>query len=323
MSPRADGEDFTPLSPGEAFTVLGDETRLQILQTLGEADGPLLFSELFDRLDYRDSSNFSYHLEKLVGQFVRKTDDRYALRQAGRRIVEAVLSGAVTDDAVVEPTQVDKQCPFCSAPIEVGFQQERVEMYCTECPGLVEHAGSEGRYFTEYGSLGHMLLPPASVKGRSPTEILEAAWTWKHVDLLADSTDVCSRCSATLRHSVSVCEAHGTSGEICDQCGRRYAVKFDAHCPNCHYDVQGIAPTRLMATTRLLSFITEKGINPIAPDRFDRALGVLANYEEEVLSTDPFEAAFTFTADGEALTLTVGDDLSVIDVTRESISESA
>ena len=35
------------LSPDAAFAVLGDETLLQILRTLGEADEPLAFSELF------------------------------------------------------------------------------------------------------------------------------------------------------------------------------------------------------------------------------------------------------------------------------------
>jgi len=32
---------------------------------------------------------------------------------------------------------------------------------------------------------------------------------------------------------------------------------------------------------------------------------------------DPFEARFTFAAGGESLTLTVGDDLSVVDATRD------
>lgn len=322
MPPSGEADESTPLSPEEAFTVLGDETRLQILQALSKSDRSLSFSELFDRIDYHDSSNFGYHLKKLVGHFVRKDDERYVLRRAGRRVVEAVLSGAVTDDPVVEPTQIDKQCPYCSAPIEVGFQQERVEMYCTECPGLVEHAGSDGRYFTEYGSLGHMSLPPAGVQGRSPKEVLEAAWTWKHLDVLADSAGVCSRCSAPINHSVTVCEDHDTNEESCAQCGRRYAVRFDVHCQNCHYDAQGISPTCLLASTELLSFLTENGINPFTPDTLDRALGSLANYEEEVLSTDPFKAKFTFTVDGEALLVIVDDGLSVVDVTRQSISET-
>lgn len=101
MPSDAGSGEPTTLSPDEAFAVLGDDTRLQILQMLGAADEPLAFSELFDRIEYHDSSNFGYHLDKLVDHFVRKTDEGYALRQAGRRVVEAILSGAVTDDPVL------------------------------------------------------------------------------------------------------------------------------------------------------------------------------------------------------------------------------
>jgi len=40
------------------------------------------------------------------------------------------------------------------------------------------------------------------------------------------------------------------------------------------------------------------------------------DYEETVVSREPFEARFTFTVDGDAITLTVGDDLSVVDVSE-------
>ena len=73
----------TMLSPEEAFSVLGNRARLEILQTLGEADDTLAYSELFARMEYDDSGNFSYHLDKLVGHFVAKTDAGYVLRRPG------------------------------------------------------------------------------------------------------------------------------------------------------------------------------------------------------------------------------------------------
>jgi hypothetical protein len=42
----------------------------------------------------------------------------------------------------------------------------------------------------------------------------------------------------------------------------------------------------------------------------------LMDYDEEVTSVDPFDAAFTFEIDGETLTLAVDDELNVVDVTR-------
>jgi hypothetical protein len=320
MTNDSETGEATPLSPDEAFSVLGDQARLGILRALAAADGPLAYAELSDAVEYDDSSNFSYQLDKLVGHFVRKTDDGYRLYDAGRRVVEAVVSGAVTDTPVVEPTETEKQCPFCGAPVAVGFQHGRVEQSCTECPGLLRFAGSDGRRFTEYGSLGFFLLPPAGVQGRSPQEMLEAAWTWRHADFLTDSAGVCSRCSARLGTSVDVCENHDADAGVCDECERRYALMFDLYCPNCDYDPNSIAPGILLANTELLAFLTTRGINPFAPESLNRASRALAQYDEEVVSTDPLEARLTFTADGDSITLTLDEDLSVVEVTEGEAS---
>ncbi|NIS32576.1 MAG: hypothetical protein GWN07_19275, partial [Actinobacteria bacterium] len=66
---------------------------------------------------------------------LEKTDDGYLLRQAGRRIVEAVLSGTLTEAGTFVDAATDVPCPFCGAPIEIRYREELVAMYCTECPG--------------------------------------------------------------------------------------------------------------------------------------------------------------------------------------------
>ncbi|MDY6764143.1 MAG: helix-turn-helix domain-containing protein, partial [Halobacteria archaeon] len=106
----------TMLSPDEAFNVLGNTTRVRILKTLGEADGSLSFAELRDKVGHDDPGNFNYHLSKLEGHFVRKTDEGYELQSAGERVIEAVLSGAMTETPVLEPTQTDIICHHCGAP---------------------------------------------------------------------------------------------------------------------------------------------------------------------------------------------------------------
>lgn len=50
MTSEADEENTMILSPDDAFTVVGNDTRMEILQTLGEADQPLSFSELRERI---------------------------------------------------------------------------------------------------------------------------------------------------------------------------------------------------------------------------------------------------------------------------------
>ncbi len=312
-----DKPEASSLSPDEAFALVADETRLEILRTLSETDEPLAFSELFERSEYDDSSNFSYHLDKLEGHFISRTDEGYALRQAGRRVVEAVIAGTVTADPLVERAPTDRPCPFCSAPIEVSYEQERVKMYCPECPGVGRQDEEGGQFATEVGTLGHISLPPAGVQGRTPTEMLNAAQVWSNLDLLGDSAGVCSRCSGTVERSVTVCEDHDVSADICDHCERRHRVLFEVECMTCPNSKSGIAIVCLLAETELLSFLTDHGGNPLMPETYDVGPGALANYKEDVLSIDPFEAKFTFTIDNDALTLTIDENVSVVDVERD------
>ena len=130
-----DDPDTRWLSPDEAFGVLGNEIRVDILQMLGEADGPVSFTDLRDRLGIRQGGQFNYHLDKLVGHFVAKTDEGYALRDPGRRVVEAILSGAVTGDPALEPTAIDFACHHCGSPVEVSYRHGTMRLSCTECSG--------------------------------------------------------------------------------------------------------------------------------------------------------------------------------------------
>jgi len=304
------------LSPDEAFALVADETRLEILRTLADAGDTLAFSTLFERCEYDTRSNFSYHLDKLEGHFISRTDEGYALRQTGRRVVEAVVSGTVTEDPVVQRARSDRPCPICSAPIEVSYHQERVEMYCSECPGIVRQADAGEQFDREFGTLGHISLPPAGVQGRTPPEMHHAAQVWSNLELLGMSAGICTRCAGTIEHSLSVCTDHEAADGVCDHCDRRYAALFEVECGTCHYETSGIAIVGLLATTELLSFVTDHGGNPLKPDTFDVAPGALANYEEDVRSVDPLRVAVTFTIRGESLTVTIDEDVSVVDVTR-------
>lgn len=312
-----DEGESSGLSPDEAFGLVADETRLEILRTLSESNGPLSFSTLFDRSEYGTSSNFSYHLDKLEGHFISRTDEGYVIRQTGRRIVEAVISGTVTDDPVVERTPIDEPCPLCSAPMEVGYQQERVEMYCSECSGLFDEEDSGGQVPAEFGSLGHIHLPPAGIQGRTPAEIQHAAEAWSNLELLGFSAGICSRCAGVIDHAVSVCEDHDSSRGVCEQCGRRYAALFEVECRACQYASSGIPIICLLAETELLSFVTDHGANPLLPETHDIAQGALADYDEEVRSVEPVEVALSFTIRDETLTLVVDESGSVVDATRE------
>jgi len=311
------GGSTTP-SPEEAFTVLGNRARLEILQTLGEADERVAYSELFERMEYDDPGNFSYHLDKLVGHFVAKTDTGYVLRRPGERVIEAVLSGAVTTDPIRELTQTDKPCPFCSAPIEVGYEHERVTMHCPECSGLLGREESEDDRFSEQGNLGIRPLPPAGVRGRTPEKIHRVSEIWASTTMQAISRGVCPRCSGTVERAVQVCEFHDASDGLCDRCGLRLAATASAVCTDCIFEMEAPVAGHLSVHPETMAFMIDHGIDPVAPEGFLPFAAV----DEEVRSRQPFEAQYTFTADGERLTLTVDGDLVVGDVTRGPVPEA-
>jgi hypothetical protein len=318
----ADDEPTTEtLSPDDAFGVLGNETRMQILRVLGEADDSLAFSALHDAVDVRDSGQFNYHLDKLKGHFVRKTGDEYVLRQAGNRVVEAVLSGAMTESPVVEPTATDHSCPYCGAALEVAFREERVQLFCTECAGTYDRTDADPEAFTpsEYGHVGDVILPPAGVRGRTPQEMLRAAVTLGNLEFTAATSGICPRCSAPFEQSLTVCETHDADDGLCEDCGRRHATLVQNHCTNCTFGYGGTLLLVLLDEMPFVAFLVEHDVNPVAPPP-DRYLALEMSYEEELQSVDPFEAQFSLTLEDDVLTVVVDDELTIVDVQNDSHS---
>lgn len=315
--------DDKTLSSDDAFAALGNETRMAILQELGDSDEPISYSGLLDAVGLHDSGRFNYHLDKLVGHFVEHTGQGYVLRQSGRRVIEAVLSGAVTDSPVIERTRIDRACHYCGAPsIEMSYREEQVGTFCTQCHGTyggsIDASGAD--LPADQERLGYLHLPPAGVQGRTPKEVLLASLVWFLGETVTTARGVCPRCSAAVDTTLSVCDPHETADGLCDRCGRRYAVVVRHRCTNCIYGIEGAIPTQLVANLELRAFLIEHGIDPIAPtsERYFEATFV---YDEEVLSTEPFGARYEFTINGDVLTLTVDDELNVVEVATSESTE--
>ncbi len=309
------------LPPDDAFALLGNETRMDILRTLGSADGPLGFSELRDAVGVADSGQFNYHLDKLEGHFLRKSDAGYELRIAGQRVIEAVLSGAVTEAPVLEPTRVDAPCPYCGADIEISYREERLLIRCTDCGGTFPGRESTSSAFGElpYGSITLYYLPPAGLVGRDPESLLRNVLAWTFSESIAMGNHVCPRCSAPVESTVQVCEDHDPDAEICDRCDARFPIVVTSRCGNCGNLVKGTIRIYLISNPRIRAFFESRGIDPIAPEWAD--MSVLYDREEVVTGTDPFEAQITYAVDGDRLRVTVDEDLEVIGV-EEFAAES-
>lgn len=308
----------TSLSPEETFAILGNETRLEILGILAEAEDDLPYADLFDRVEYDDSANFVYHLDRLRDHFIRKTEQGYALRIAGERVVEAMYSGVLTDQATVSPTEIDFRCMYCGGPTKMAYHDELAVMYCTECDGrLGEPRVPDNWPIPREGIVGWITLPPAGVRGRTPSEMVEAAGIWTVADIQAKARGVCPRCSAAVEHSPVVCEDHEPSGKFCTECDHQFAVSVKSSCTNCPFESTIPYPTHALGELALLDFMSDHGIDPFVSKAFH-----LSSCEETLVTTGPLEARYTFRAEGEALTLRIDQDVSLTDVTRHSVNET-
>jgi hypothetical protein len=303
------------LSPDEAFAALGDEVRVGILRALGDAAEPLAFSELYDRLPVEDTSRFNYHLGELRGHFVRKDEAGYALDHPGRRVVEAIRSGAVTDDPDFERTSIDDRCPACDGRLEIRWRDGSIEVFCPGCENRWER--SSGRVDAaeepESGYLGRLPFPPAGLRNREAEEAFRAAHAWTVVELLAVGTGICPRCAATVETELDACPDHEDDG-TCSNCRSSFAVVFRASCTNCPYHVGSAAALGLLSSPALLGFMLDHDIDPLAPRSvrlFDR---FFSEYDEAIGSMDPLRVTLTFSLDGDELALRVDENGEIVDV---------
>lgn len=155
---------MTAADSADAFATLADPTRLAIIEALAEAnretpDEPgLSFSELHDRVGIEDSGQFNYHLDKLVGRFVERTEDGYKLSYAGIRVSGAIFSGFYADPETIDAGELGP-CPACGDTIEVAYEA-----------GLLEVGCPNGHTFAD-------LVPPRAFEGRDIEAVVEAVAT--------------------------------------------------------------------------------------------------------------------------------------------------
>lgn len=129
-----DGEE-SGIQPAEVFAHLADANRFDIIRTIAEAERAALpFSTLYERSNFDDSGQFNYHLDRLVGPFVRKTDDGYQLRHSALIVYRLAVSGFLSNRGEAELTSVETACPRCGyAHLTAVYEDDRFWVRCDDC----------------------------------------------------------------------------------------------------------------------------------------------------------------------------------------------
>jgi DNA-binding transcriptional ArsR family regulator len=306
----------------EAFAQLANETRLAILLALWEEYDPdaendaLPFSELYDRVDYGHSGNFSYHLEQLEGQFVRKRAgaDGYELRKTGLKVVQSVIAGAGVEDATLERTTLDQACSRCGALTAVTYRDGVAYHVCTECEGNTTNGDHPDGY------LNATRLDPAGLIDRGPEEVFAAAGVAAYREMRTMFEGLCSACSGTVEASLQQCEDHDSDGR-CETCGRPFAAWTRFRCRVCK-DAHYTTPTMLaLFHPSVVAFYDEHGVSTQwHAEDFESVVRVQElvtdHHEMAVVSEEPLRVDVTVALDGDECRLTFDETASVIGVHR-------
>lgn len=208
--------DDASLSPDKAFAVLGDDIRIAILRALFEDPyEPKSFSELRETVGVRDSGQFNYHLDKLVGRFVRKTEEvseprseargtsshgGYELRLAGWKVVGAILAGTYTESGEADPTAFEHPCPECGGVVVATYEDERMRVACEDCDEKFSAAG----------------VPPGVLDGFDPEELPERFDHYMHAIVDDARRGICVSCTGRMVPEVVVDSASAPNRGVAD-----------------------------------------------------------------------------------------------------------
>jgi DNA-binding transcriptional ArsR family regulator len=276
----------------EAFELLGDETRLRIVDALGELSEPgefstVSFGDLREAVGVRDSGNFNYHLQKLVPRFVASTDDGYRLALPGIFIYRALKAGLYerSDSDVVQET--DETCDDCDEPLSMWIEASRATRGCRNCESI------DNQYPLPAGALAQ--LPDANME-----QLLFERVTF---DKLSFLRGFCPYCSGSVFTDLS------TPGDRPTPDGTDTPVVATVGCEWCHWYMHANVVGLLLGHPELLGFYYRHDMDPFfgsPTERFDVSV--------DVESSDPWRLVTELVApDGERLRVVLDGSLDAID----------
>lgn len=282
------GPDGDRLDVTEAFSLLADGTRAEIVGTLhdGPVDPPVEFSTLYDHVDVADTARFNYHLGELRPHFVAKGEDGYDLTAAGRRLARAVVAGTYTAVPEFGPFEVDGRCYACDEPALSGTYAD--EVFRIDCGDCGE-------------SVLAVRVPPTVARGRDPREFVDAFERWSREQVRAARRGICPDCGGPVDPQVvddlqDAVAFDAAAAFECAVCGREAVTSFGSlayrHPPVRAFHRRRGNPIEDRRTWEVDQFVSGRGV--------------------EVESRDPWLVRVTFHADGDACHVDVDGNLAVV-----------
>ena len=277
------------LDPADAFSLLGNEHRIRILEALATVDEPpVTFSTLYGAVECTDSALFNYHLDQLTGHFVTSTDDGYQLSQPGAKVVRAVLAGSI-NTRPRGTIEIDDPCVHCSSQLNAVYEDGMLSLVCSQC---------------DHGH-GEYSFPPGGLNDRTDAEVLQAFdQRVKHLHCLAKD-GVCHECNGRVE----------TTLERDGDCCLGSQIRAEHECLQCGYTLCSAVGLGLLDQSPVVSFYADHGID-LATTPYWQLDWCVSDHPVNVLAEDPWEIAVTITHGSASLEVLLNGSLEVLDTTR-------
>lgn len=294
----------------DAFSRVANDTRFEIIQSLWSAaadgEGPLAFSTLRERTGIEDSGQFNYHLGELVPQFVRDSDDGYALTWAGRKVIGAAVSGVYTDatSTAVGPLGVGT-CPNCSGTLEGTYANGEMVIECADCGVTVTDGLS---------------APPIVAAGHDHEELPTVLNKLLLTEVQKMARGFCNICSGEVE--ITIQPPENAQGEVQEGTDDEFRELFGVRstCQECGFISHGVVGAYLLDHPAVTALLWDAGIDIRKTPVWE--LEWLFEPHTVLLGQDPLRAEVTIAVADDSLTLTVDEDLTVLDHERAT-SETA
>jgi hypothetical protein len=260
------------------FSLLADETRLGVIELIGDRSGDgeyatLSYSTIRAGLGGVDSGNLNYHLRKLVGRFLEKTDEGYRLAIPGIRVYQAISSGEYEGDRpTVPPTETEYECEECDAPVFASYEDGRFFLRCHECVT---------RYY-------RYPLSPNAFDEDDVDSLVEAAMLRTHLDIEQMLVGICPYCSGSVERTLSA-DDRGVGHD-------EWTVYVKLACRSCGWYNQPAVEMVPFHHSTMWVFFDRRGVYDYY--RYPETPG---HRESEILSTDPWRIEVEYHYQGDSI----------------------
>ena len=297
-SPRA----TTQTKPSDAFGMLGNDLRTDVLRTLADEE-PCSFATLSGQSNADTSAGFAYHLRQLDGQFVRQRDDeRYELTTAGREAVRTMKAGTVTERVEHEPIALDEQCPRC--------REERLQLAVADSVAAVACAGCGA------GVL-ELPVPPGGYRSRRSASIPDAVDGYHRHRIRSFADGVCPDCGGASTGTVKRVESDERRSDGVDNEWPPGEVQLSLECDACGAGLTCPVTASVLDHPAVVSFYRDHG----AEVRERPLWNVGPEWRERLVSTDPWCVLVSTRLDDELLELYLSGDGQVRSHRRRPVDD--